>query len=731
MKNHLVIVESPTKVRTIQKFLGKQYTVMASMGHVIDLPERSLGIDVDNNFTPEYTILTSKKKILKQLQVEASKSEKIFLAPDPDREGEAIAWHIANKIANKNCYRIMFNEITAKAIEKALENPGKINMNLVNAQQARRFLDRLVGYKVSPFLWKAVYRGLSAGRVQSVALRLICEREDEIRKFIPQEYWTITADFNHDNGNFQSELDKYKGKKLTIENQKQAEKILNDLESNIYIVDSIKQKERKRMPPPAYITSTLQQEASRKLGMSPKRTMMIAQQLYEGISIEKGEDAGLITYMRTDSARINEDFQKNTWGFIKSQFGEKYVGFPIKSKKQSKNKIQDAHEAIRPTSLDRIPEKIKKYLNKDQFRLYQLIWQRYISSQMAPAVYKDTNVTINNGDYSFKSVGQIQIFDGFLKIYNDKNDEKELPVLKEGEKLKLNKISSEQHFTKPPARYNEASLIKELEQRGIGRPSTYAQIISTLLDRNYVKNEDKKMIPTDIGEIVNRILVENFPLFMNIDFTSQMESKLDMIENGEEDWKKTLKDFYNPLAERLKELSGKEKEIKSSLQEKAEEKCPQCGNQLIYKWGKHGRFLACENYPSCKYTQPVPEELEANKTEEKCPLCGENLYIKQSKYGRFLACGNYPNCKHTSPLTLGIKCPEEGCGGELVEKQSKKGKVFYGCGNYPQCKFATWDKPIKQECPQCGHYFLLQKQNKKSKGHIYCLKCGYKDSSKS
>jgi len=731
MKHPLVIVESPTKVRTIQKYLGKEFSVMATMGHIIDLPEKDLGIDVENNFTPKYKVVNGKQKIIKQLREAAEKADTIYLAPDPDREGEAIAWHVANNLNAKKFYRITFNEITPKAIKSALENPGEINMNLVNAQQARRLLDRLVGYKISPFLWKTVFKGLSAGRVQSVALRMICEREAEIRAFEPEEYWSIEVDFKHPKRNFKGVVEKENNEKLKITNQLQAERIVSDLKNENFIVSNIKSRLKKRNSPPPFITSTLQQEASRKLGMSPKKTMMIAQQLYEGIDLGRNEPIGLITYMRTDSVRINDDFKNETINYINKNFGNEYSKKKNTAKKQNnKAKVQDAHEAIRPTSLEHDPSKIKSKLSRDQLRLYSMIWKRFIASQMSPALFQSTSVEITAGKYQLKAAGSVLKFDGYLKVYIDeenKKDEKLLPELKEQEKLDPQKYLPEQHFTKPPPRFNEASLIKELEQLGIGRPSTYAQIISTLISRNYVELLEKKMHPTEIGLIVNKILVENFSEIVNIDFTSKMEGNLDKIEQNTEDWINVLSKFYQPFANHLQSLESKRKDIKAKLQEKTDQKCPKCDGNLIIKWGKHGQFLACENFPECKYTQPMPEELEASKTDEKCPQCSSPMMIKRGKFGRFLACSNYPDCKHTAPLSLRISCPEEKCSGELVEKQSRKGKIFYGCSNFPDCKFATWDKPIDQACPQCGFHFLLEKQSKKQKGLIHCLKCGYKE----
>lgn len=737
MKQKLVIVESPTKVKTIKKFLGKDYQVLATMGHIVDLPEDKLGIEIENEFKPQYTIVKGKQKIIQQIRESAAKADEVYLGPDPDREGEAIAWHVANKIPQSKFYRIRFNEITPQAIQDAIENRTGIDQNLVDSQQARRLLDRLVGYKISPFLWKTVYKGLSAGRVQSVALRIICEREEEIRRFIQKEYWTINVLFEHSQSPFKAILDKFNKKKLEIENQSQAEHSVADLKTQSFRVESISAKTQYRQPAFPFITSTLQQEASRRLGTTPKKTMMIAQQLYEGVTLHGDDQIGLITYMRTDSIRVNQEFALKTRQYIQNTFGQAYAGKGVfvKNKKKTDTKVQDAHEAIRPTYLEHAPSSIRSRLTPDQFKLYSLIWNRYIACQMSPAVYDITRIDIVAGDYDLKTVGSVLKFDGFLKVYQDvRQDSKDddqippLPHLLENEVLKPEEFLPEQHFTKAAPRFNDASLIRELEQKGIGRPSTYAQIISTLLDRKYAILDEKRMKPTDVGEIVNRIVVENFPTVADIGFTSRMENNLDKIERGEANWITVLKDFYVPFAEILSTLEQKRQQIKENLQEKTGQKCPQCQSDLIMKWGKHGQFLACSNYPKCKYTQPHPKDLEAQKTEDICPQCGQaHLIIKTGKYGRFLACTRYPECKYTSPLSLKIKCPKKGCEGELMERQSKKGKIFYSCSQYPNCDFATWDMPLPRACPQCGFHFLFQKQGKKAQGMIYCNECSYKE----
>ncbi len=736
MARNLLIVESPTKVKTIKKFLGKDFEVMATMGHIVDLPEDRMGIDLENDFTPQYTVVKGKQRVIQQLKQAANEAKTIYLGPDPDREGEAIAWHVANKIVNNShqCYRIRFNEITPKAIQEALEDPSDINMNLVNAQQARRLLDRLVGYKISPFLWKTVFKGLSAGRVQSVALRIICERETEIRAFIEVEYWTIDVAFEEQKIKFKAELEKFQNKKIEIPNQEQAERILGELKNEKFSVSDISSRLQYRQPAPPFITSTLQQDASRRLGMSPKKTMMIAQQLYEGVTLDDGNQVGLITYMRTDSTRINTEFQDLSKSFIARKYGAGYNGKSINRAKKSDTKIQDAHEAVRPTYLDFEPERIRHSLTSDQYRLYLLIWNRYLASQMAAAQFEITRIDIQAGSYQLKTVGSIQKFDGFLKVYQDLNEtdkkddaNKPLPVLQKNQTLNPLEFLPEQHFTKPPPRYNEASLIKELEQKGIGRPSTYAQIISTLLERKYVELKEKRFFPTEVGEVVNQILVTCFPDIIDTGFTSQMENRLDTIEQGQSDWIEILKNFYVPFEIKLTELESQRQTIKAGLRDTTDIPCPKCGGELLIKWGKHGKFMACSNFPTCRYTQPLPEQVEAMSTETKCPKCEQgNLILRTGKYGRFVACSRYPDCDYTGPYSIGIKCPEPDCGGDLVEKQTKKKKIYYSCSNYPKCKFSTWDKPVAIPCPQCHAPFLLEKQSQRSAGQQYCLKCKYK-----
>ncbi len=737
MGKNLVIVESPAKTKTLSKFLGKDYTLESSWGHVKDLPRRNLGVDLKGDFKPEYVVIPGRKKVINKLKKEAKKAEKVYLAPDPDREGEAIAWHIAEEVkkSNSNILRASFNEITKEAVLEGIEKAGSIDMDKVNAQQARRILDRLVGYKISPFLWKTVYRGLSAGRVQSVALRMICEREEEIGNFISQEYWSITAWFeNKKKEDFSAELVKIKGEDFRIQNQSQTEEILKDIKQKGYEVKSVKTEKRIRNPYPPFITSTLEQDSARRLNFSPKKTMLLAQQLYEGIELGEEGPVGLITYMRTDSVRVADSAMRSAKDFIEKNYGSDYL--PGKPRKyRSKKSAQEAHEAIRPTYVEYTPEGIRKYLSKDQFKLYQLIYSRFLASQMREALYDTTTVEIEGDGYTFRASASELMFDGFLKVYQEikeENNEKEegikLPLLKEGEILVLLKLEPQQHFTKPPARFSEATLIKELEANGIGRPSTYAQIVGTIEERKYVQKEKNRLFPSELGKTVKRILVDNFPELFEIGFTAEMEEELDRIEEGKDNWVEVLKDFYAPFKSILEEAEKKEKEIKNTTQEITEEICDKCGSPMLIKWGKHGRFLACSAFPECKNTKPLKEE-DAQPIEEKCELCGSAMVLKNGRFGKFIACSNYPECKYTKPYSLGISCPREGCQGFIVERRSKRGRTFYGCSNYPKCNFAIWDKPVKQSCPQCGANFLVSKQNKTKGEYLLCLKCKYEKKS--
>jgi len=754
----LIIVESPVKSKTIQCFLNnKEYEVLPSYGHVRDLPKRELGVDVEHNFKPKYVVFRENRKRVADLRKKAAKSDLVYFATDEDREGEAIAWHLEQifKLPKEKVKRITFHEITKNAVLKSLENPRSIDLNMVNAQQSRRVLDRLVGYKLSPFLWKKVARGLSAGRVQSPALRLIVEREREIEKFKPQEYWTVIATLRKTknqklvldkveglktkNLEFKAQLIKKDGKaipKLGIGTKNEADKILKDLEGAEYKVLKVERREVKKHPLPPFTTSTLQQTANSKLGFSAKQTMMLAQQLYEGLELEKGKSVGLITYMRTDSVKLSEKFLNEAKKFIEREFGKNYYpGEPRQFKTKSKT-AQEAHEAIRPTNVNLEPENIRQYLNDQQFKLYQLIWQRALACQMKEALIDSTIVDIitskpNTQDlepkYIFRSTGSVIKFDGFLRIYPMKTEENILPLLKVNELLNLIKLETIQHFTQPPPRYTEASLVKALEKYGIGRPSTYAPIISAIQDRNYVVKEERKLKPTEIGILVNDVLVKHFPKIVDFQFTAHMEKDLDKIARGKIDWVSVIREFYQPFIKNLKE---KEEEIskKELTEEKAGEICPKCGSPMVIKLGRYGKFLACSNYPKCKFTKLLsssagssePPISEPETTNEKCPKCGSYLVIKMGRYGKFLACSNYPKCKFTKPIikSTGVKCPQ--CGkGEIIEKRTKRGRIFYGCSNYPQCKFALWSKPTGEKCPKCGSLLVYAKDDK--------VKCSNKD----
>jgi len=734
---NLVIVESPTKTKALKKFLGKEFMVEASVGHLKDLPKRNLGVEIENDFAPRYEIIKGKKKILTQLKSKSQKAKAVYLAPDPDREGEAIAWHIAQEIEkiNPKIFRASFNEITKAAVLEGIERAGQIDMNKVNAQQARRILDRLVGYKISPILWKTVFKGLSAGRVQSVALRIICERETEIENFVPKEYWSITAHLETQKSeSFFAKLVKIEDKDFEIADQKEAEGICTDIKGKKFLVAKFSQEEKKRYPYAPYITSTLQQDAARRLYSSSKKTMMIAQQLYEGVELGDKGSVGLITYMRTDSPRVAEVAKKSAKDFIEKNFGPDYI--PSKPREyKSKKGAQEAHEAIRPTYIDYTPDEVKRFLSKDQFKLYQLIWNRFIASQIAEAIFQVTTVEIEAEKYLFRATHSLQTFDGFLKIYQDikeENSEEEeefkLPLLKEKDTLHLLELIPKQHFTKPPPRFTEASLIKELEGNGVGRPSTYAQIVSTIKQRKYVEAKSRKLFPTELGKTVNQILVKNFSHIFEVKFTASMEEELDKIEEGKEDRVKVLKDFYVPFQHNLKKVESNKGHIRKLTQQETDEACEKCGSPMIIRWGRNGRFLACSAFPKCKNTKPLPgEENGKLLPDQKCDLCGAPMMIKVGRFGKFLACSKYPDCKFTRPFSIGVSCPQEGCGGFLIERRTKGGRIFYGCSNYPECKFATWDKPINQPCPNCGAEFLVEKSYKAKGEYLKCLKCGYEE----
>lgn len=687
----LVIVESPAKAKTIKRFLGDEFQVIASYGHIKDLPKSRLGVKIEEGFEPEYQVIPSKKKQVKEIKETAKEAEEIFLASDPDREGEAIAWHIAEEIRDNGhpVKRAVFHEITEKGVKEGINNPRELDENLYNAQKARRVLDRLVGYRLSPFLWEKVKRGISAGRVQSVALRFIVEREREIESFVPEEYWTIEAFFEKGGKRFVAEL-KTK-EKHEISTKEEAERIIEEVKGKKFVVVKVMKKERKVNPPPPYITSTLQQEAFRKAGFTAERTMRIAQRLYEGLEVGPHGRLGLVTYIRTDSVRVAEEAIRSAREFIVREFGDSYLPESPRIYK-NREQAQDAHEAIRPTNVNLTPEGIKEYLSRDDFKLYNLIWRRFIASQMNPAVYEGSSAELRCGDYIFRASGSRMLFDGFTRIYEVEREEaQELPPLEEGEVLDAVEIKPVQHWTKPPPRFNESSLIKELEEKGIGRPSTYATIISTIKKRGYVKVEEGRFYPTELGKLVCGLLVSNFPEIMDESFTARMERELDLVERGEMGWKGTVRAFnslleeYLAKAEKVESLKGKG--IKTELT------CPRCGKELVIKMGRNGEFLSCSNYPSCDFSSNFKRDengkiilLTEEKAEGMCPLCGSPLSVKYSKKGaRFIACASYPNCKWTSPYKTGERCPL--CGGELVEKVSKRGKVFTGCEKYPECRY--------------------------------------------
>jgi DNA topoisomerase-1 len=738
MAKNLLIVESPAKSKTLKKFLGRDFDVMATVGHIIDLPKSRIGVDVENNFDPEYVVIDGKDKVIKELRAAARKAEKIYLAPDPDREGEAIAWHVANSFKRSRIKaavsRIAFNAITKKAVTEAFDHARDIDTDLVNAQQARRVLDRLVGYKVSPFLWKTIARGLSAGRVQSVALRILCEREQEVRDFVPQEYWEIAAEFANKKGQtFLAKLFKINGKKPELPDNDKTDKILAELKEKKYTVSDIKIGTKKRNPLPPFITSTLQQDAAAKLGYAPPKTMRIAQALYEGVEL-KGEDGpvGLITYMRTDSVRVEPEAINEARQFIDKTFGDEYLPSSPRMYKTKKS-AQDAHEAIRPTYMKYTPDALKKSLTRDQLRLYNLIWDRFIASQMNPAVYDTVAVDITGDQYLFRASSLNLKFDGYLKLYKESsvngnnngngNDKGEIPPLEKGEEVKAKKFDPSQHFTKPPPRFSEASLVKELESNGIGRPSTYAQIIYTLKTRKYVDLQERRLIPTELGFAVTKILVEHFQKLFDVSFTAEMEEELDDIEEGKIEWIKVLADFYEPFEATMDSLKGKAQEIKESMVEKTEENCDKCGLPMVIKWGRNGRFLACSGYPECKTTRPLNGEEETVESGETCEKCGAPMLVKTGRFGKFLGCANYPQCKNTKAISTGVSCPKDGCEGNVVERRSKRGRTFFGCSRYPKCDFVSWNKPVNQKCKACDHAYIVEKTTKAKGDHLYCPEC--------
>jgi DNA topoisomerase-1 len=792
MPKSLVIVESPAKAKTINRYLGSDYTVQASMGHVMDLPKKDLGVDIKRKFAPTYIVIPSKKQVIEKLKAAASKADAIFLAADPDREGEAICAHLRELLDGKKrkFYRVLFNEITRDAVRASFQNPGEIDSRLVDAQQARRILDRLVGYQVSPLLWEKVKRGISAGRVQTVALRLIVEREREIQAFQKKEYWTIGVELAGKNPPpFEARLFKFQGKELEIPDQASADRHVAALKAARPVVQSVTTKEKRKYPVPPFTTSKLQQEAVRKLHFSAKKTMMLAQRLYEGEELGEEGAVGLITYMRTDSTRVAESALEAARAYIHKTYGEAYLpasAIHYKSKKGA----QDAHEAIRPTSVERTPDSMKRFLGADELKLYKLIWQRFVASQMNPALFDQTTIDIAAADYLLRATGSVEKFKGFRAVYEEGKDEKSemvddeelkhrLPAVEQGEALRTRKVTPEQHFTEPPPRFNEATLVKALEEKGIGRPSTYAQILSVIQNREYVHKQQGRFYPTDLGMVVSELLVKNFSDIFDVAYTARMEEELDEVEEGKLSWTSALDEFYEKFKKDL-EVAQREMHDVKGEGIPTEEKCEKCGKPMVIRLGRNGRFLACTGYPECDGTRDLPPHLakengggppapevpaqncekcgkpmtvkrgrfgfflactgypECRNTkkilmkegaatavgdtplDEKCPECGNHLVIKHGRYGQFTACSNYPSCKYVKRETLGIPCPEKGCTGEIVVRRTKRRKTFYGCSRYPECKFTAWDKPVAEPCPNCGSPILLEKTSKKSGLTRYC-----------
>ncbi|NLF98407.1 MAG: type I DNA topoisomerase [Candidatus Riflebacteria bacterium] len=763
MSKNLIIVESPGKIKTLSKFLGKEFIVEASKGHVIDLPPSRFGVSPDNGFVPDFHVVKDRKEVILRLQKLARSVERVYLAPDPDREGEAISWHLANvlNIDPLSECRITFNSITREDVLKSLQHPRPIDFPLVSAQQSRRILDRLVGYKLSPLLWQKICLGLSAGRVQSVAVALICQREKEILAFIPEEFWTIDAELKTSaNRKFQVRLVKQSGKKTTVPDKESADTIITAIKKADLTATAVNSRERRQTPPPPFITSTLQAEAAQKFSFTPRRTMSVAQKLYEGVEIGKEGQVGLITYMRTDSVRIAPEGLAELDEYLKTSYSSEYL---LKAPRHFKMKkgAQDAHEAIRPTSVMRTPEKMAAWLKPEQLKLYSLIWKRYVASQMAEARYKVVTIDVDVDGNLLQATGTTMVFDGFTSLYAVSREEDEpveidtdgkqkLPPVEEGEKLHLCSVSGEQNFTTPPPRYSESSLIKTLEKEGIGRPSTYATIVDTIQQRRYVHKTEGRLQPSDSAFVVNYILEKCFADIINPGFTASMESSLDRIEEGEVDWVHVLSDFYEPF---IKDLKKAEAEI-DRVQIDSDINCEKCGQTMVVRLGRSGKFLACSGYPACKSTINIPEELllfangvpagpmamaellsqfgsedrgEAELIDEKCDKCGSPMQIRTGRFGRFIACTNYPECKNTRPIVKdsGVACPKPGCGGRMLEKKSKRGRIFYGCSNYPACDLTTWAMPAGELCPECSAP-LVWHSTKKSGKFIKCSGKGCK-----
>ena len=763
MGKSLIIVESPSKAKTINKYLGKDYVVEASVGHIKNLPKSKLGVDVDNHYASTYETIAGKEDVVAKLKKIAGDAKNIYVATDPDREGEAIASDIAEELEseNKNIYRVLFHEITPTGIADGMDAPRKIDTNLVESQRARRAMDRLVGYKVSPFLWKTVYYGLSAGRVQSVALRLICEREEEITAFVPVEYWSVTGEFKAGKSDsFYAKLFKIAGKDPEISNEIKASGIVEDIKQQQFSISDVQKKIVKRNPNAPFITSTLQQEAASRLRLSAKRTMMLAQKLYEGVDLGEDGTVGLITYMRTDSTRLSEEAVAAVREYIYGNYGAEYLPKEPRVFKKGKSS-QDAHEAIRPTSIKFTPKYVKKHLDKEMYAVYELIWNRFVACQMSPATFEQLSVDISGGAYTFRATGSVPVFRGFLQVYDDVMEEKgieddgdptsKIPAnLEQGQQASLLNIIPRQHFTKPPPRYTEASLVKKLEELGIGRPSTYAQIVSTILDRKYVHQQDRKLWATPLGLTISKILKQSFPDVVNYRFTAQMEDELETIASGENTYVKVLDDFYKPFSHSLEHLNEQAGKIKKSLQQDAGEACDLCGKPMIIKWGRYGQFKACSGYPVCKNRKPLEDETEKyqHMAGMKCKVCGGDMKVKGGPFGAFLGCSNYPACKNTQPLTTGVKCPK--CkDGDIIESKTRRKRIFYRCSNNTTkyksselendngsesvsaskaskpslCDFISWDMPVMQTCRHCGNNYLLKKTSKRKGEYLLCPSC--------
>jgi DNA topoisomerase I len=742
MSKSLLIVESPTKAKTLERYLGKDFIVRASVGHIKDLPANKLGISLDEEFRPEYQVMHGKKKVIEELKKAAARADSIYLGPDPDREGEAIAWHIAEEIGagDKPVHRVLFYELTKKAIQEALANPNELNLKLYEAQQTRRILDRLVGYMISPLLWEKVRRGLSAGRVQSVALRVICEREKEIQAFEKEEYWTIDArlttrpDAPSGVMPFTAQLMRHKKKKCAIGSEDEASAHVRALQPLPFVVSKVEKKQRQKAAAPPFITSTLQQDAARRFHYSAKQTMSIAQKLYEGLDVGSEGPVGLITYMRTDSTRLSQDAVQAAREFIQNKWGKEYVpAKPVAYK--AKESAQGAHEAIRPTDVNHTPENMSKFLSKEQLNLYTLIWKRFVACQMAAALINQTSIDISAGDYLLRATGSVIAFPGFLTLYEEGKDEPEdakadmrLPDLAEGQGLDLLGIDPKQHFTQPPPRYTEATLIKTLEDLGIGRPSTYATIISTIIDREYVLREKQKLFPTELGMIIDRLILGNFPNIVDVDFTAKMEKSLDEVERGSYPYLNLLTDFYQDFSKTLEAARSGMLNLKSGGWP-TDLNCPKCSLPLKIRFSRGGPYVACSGYPGCTFTSNYERdekghihtvEQQQSLTDEVCEKCGKPMAMKSGRYGNFLACTGYPKCRNTRPVSSGIACPREGCGGNLVERMSRRGR-FYGCSKYPDCKMLFQGEPVKESCPVCQAPVLFRKSGKNGIGTIFCI----------